>query len=357
MDFFKKYRSNTLAGSGNQTYFVSDDPQKMYTSRTFYKVFCGGGYNYSFLFSNIIDSTFADGSHSHKNMVLDSWQIEVSVGITDFCNENEFKEPAYMQHLTFDGKTVKTVNPGEFFCTDEVQLAPKSGEYICLEISFRGKMIPCHEESIIPSFLWEDGIWIPSKRHPFAAMIGCDRKVRGRIGFLGDSITQGIGTKVNSYKHWNSLIAENIGTDFAYWNLGLGYGRADDAASDGAWLYKAKQNDIIFVCYGVNDIMQGFDEDKIKQNLDIIIDKLYLAGKKVIMQTIPPFDYEGDKIVTWNHVNDYIRRELSEKADYVFDCTKVLQKSEKEPHMAKYGGHPNEAGCKVWAESLSMMMY
>ena len=47
MDFFKQYTSNTLAGSSNQSYFLSDNTLQI--GRVFYKVFAGGRYNYSFL--------------------------------------------------------------------------------------------------------------------------------------------------------------------------------------------------------------------------------------------------------------------------------------------------------------------
>ena len=353
MEFFNTYTSNTVAGSGSQSFFENENENEIQTSRTFYKVFSGGEYTYSFLFSNILDSTFADGSHSHKNMIIDAWTIvDAKVGISKACSENSFEEPYVTYALTFDKKQTKTVNPGEFFSTDPVRLAPKKDEYICIEMSFKGKFIPYHPESIIPSFVLSDGEWTPSKLHPFAGMIGCDRPVEKKIGFLGDSITQGIGTAVNSYAHWNSVVAQNLGEQYAYWNLGLGFGRADDAASDGAWLYKAKQNDIVFVCYGVNDILQGFAEETIKKNLEAIVNTLTKSGVRVILQTIPPFDYSGELINIWNNVNDFIKNTLSDKVDLVFDCVKYLQKSENEPHMAGYGGHPDEVGCKIWGENL-----
>ncbi len=71
---------------------------------------------------------------------------------------------------------------------------------------------------------------------------------------------------VNSYEHWNAVVAENLGSQYGFWNLGLGYGRAADAATDGAWFFKAKQNDIVVVCYGVNDIFQGFTISEIQKN-------------------------------------------------------------------------------------------
>ena len=137
-------------------------------------------------------------------------------------------------------------------------------------------------------------------------MIGVDRKAQKRIAFLGDSITQGIGTSVNSYAHWNAVFAEKLGSDYSYWNLGLGYGRADDAASDGIWLFKAKQNDIVFVCFGVNDILQGYNADEIKKNLQLIVDKLHEAGIVVIVQTVPPFDYSPEHQIIWDNVNNFI---------------------------------------------------
>lgn len=142
-----------------------------------------------------------------------------------------------------------------------------------------------------------------------------------------------------------------MGNEYAYWNLGLGYGRADDAASDGAWLYKAKQNDIVFVCYGVNDIIQGYGANEITKNLQIIVDKLHNLGIQVIIQTVPPFNYSKERCGVWEKVNNFIKSELK-NADFVFDCVKFLAKNDSQRHMAKYGGHPNSEGCKVWGEAL-----
>lgn len=352
MEYFKKYTSNTLAGSGNQHFFINEDGTKKIKSCCLYKIFAEGSYLYSFLFSNIIDSTFSDGTVSHKNMIVDSWVVEeMNVGVSSSCNEKSFDYPKVMKPVLFSGDSKKTVNPGEIFSSDPVELTVKNGEYICLEIVFSGKMIPYHEESIIPSFVYQDGQWTASKLHPFASMIGTDRTVKKRIAFLGDSITQGIGTPVNSYSHWNAVFADKLGKDYSYWNLGLGYGRADDAASDGAWLYKAKQNDIVFVCYGVNDILRGFSSAEIKKNLQTIADKLSQRGTCVIFQTVPPFDYPLEYRKIWYDVNNFIMNDLKNIA-YVFDCVKCLGESDAVPYKTKYGEHPNSEGCKIWGEAL-----
>lgn len=365
MKFFRDFVSNTYAGSGNQFYFQMNEDE-VRTGRAFYKISTEGKYHYSILFSNIIDSTYADGLISQKNLICDEWTIHsLKIGKCNKFNtekelsnivmddNNEISDIAVKDFVdvTFKGQKSKEVMPGEFFSSDPVILEFKKDEYICLEITFSGKMIPYHEESLIPVFIKEKEIWKYSKFMPFAGMIGCDRNVKGKIAYLGDSITQGIGTKPNSYMHWNAILSEKLGSDYSYWNLGIGFGRANDAASNGAWLYKAKQNDIVFVCYGVNDIFRNQSEEQIKTDLSNIVKILKNEGKKVIVQTIPPFDYQGEDITKWERLNLYILTELKDKVDFVFDNTKVLGKKGK-PSDATYGGHPNEVGCEIWANAL-----
>ena len=225
-----------------------------------------------------------------------------------------------------------------------------------LELSFRGQMIPCHEETRLPVFIQENGHWIPSKEMPLPGMIGCDRKVRGRIGFLGDSITQGIGTPVNSYAHWNALAAEALGEEYSFWNLGLGFGRAQDAASDGAWLFKAKQTDAVVLCYGVNDLLQGRSGEQIEEDLLAIIHTLRKNHVRVLLQTIPPFDLSGAELATWLRLNGRIRSTLSREADGIFDVVPALIEGGESQGRARYGGHPNEDGCAAWARALIPVM-
>jgi len=351
MEFFKTYVSNTIAGSGNQCFF-QNEREAPTRSRTFYRVQCGGEYPYSFLFSNTIDSTYAKGEISQKNLVMDAWTIEeMRVGVTSRCDEVSFEEPQEMHGVFFGGERKKTVAPGDLFCTDPVTLKAKQGEYVCVEVVFSGKRIPNHKESRVPSFVDSNGAWIPSKDHPFVSMVGIRRSPKLKIGFLGDSITQGIGPPINSYLHWNAVLAEHLGNEYAYWNLGLGYARADDAASDGIWLRKAKENHVVFLCFGINDIIQGFAAEEVKRNLQTIVEKLAEAGVRVIVQTAPPFDFEGERLERWAEVNRFIKEDLK-GAERIFDCVPYLAKSEAEPHLQKYGKHPNGEGCRLWGEAL-----
>lgn len=353
MDFFKSFHSNTVASSANQSFFRPQNPNTIYTGRVYYKISAGGTYNYSFLFSNTIDSTYDDGSYSYKNLICEEWNIiKACVGICESCDEYNAAPIENLVQLYFDGSSQKTVGEGELFSSDPVELSLQKDKYLCFEISFSGTMIPCHPESLLPIFTLEGGEWVPSKFVPLPSMIGCDRRIKSSIAYLGDSITQGIGVQNNSYLHWNALLSNKLSDDYSFWNLGIGFGRAEDAASDGAWLFKAKQNDIVVVCYGVNDILQGRKECQIKQDLTKIVKILKNDNIKVVLQTIPPFNYVNEKIDIWKNLNNYIKNELSLKADLVFDVVDILKQDDEHPFNAKYGGHPNEEGCRMWADGL-----
>ena len=362
MTHFNSYVSNTIAGASNQFIFSTNQD----TSRAFYKITRGGKYTYSLVFTNTIDSTFADGAQCQKNVICSQWEIlgaRVCTVRAQELNDSILQSEEALASLnnllngfvplTFGGKSTKQVAPAEIFSSDEIELDIASGDYLCLELTYKGEKMPYHEEAIIPICKKTSTSWHLHKKMPLPAMVGIKRETRAKIGFIGDSITQGIGVPLNHYTHWNAIVARELGDDYAYWNLGIGFGRANDIASLGAWFNKALQNDVLVVCYGVNDIMQGFSENQVKNDLKTTVMALKKAGKRVILQTVPPFDYNEEKKAIWEHVNDFIKTELAREVDLVFDVVPYLGKSEEEPQIAKFGGHPNEDGCAIWGLALS----
>lgn len=348
--YFEKYTSNTLAGTSNQSFFYSDGERKK--GRIYYKIFAGGKYNYSLVFSGLIDSTYSDGSHSVCNTICKMWKIHsLKVGKTAICEIGKASEPESFTAVYFNGIADVEID-GNFVCCDEFEFEAKSGEYMCVEIEYSGEMIPYHEEIIIDTYDFIDGKWTSSQKTPVPNFVGCDRPVKKRVAYLGDSITQGIGTSKNSYRHWNAVLSDKLGDGNSYWNIGIGYARSGDASSDGSWLYKAKMNDVVFVCLGVNDILKGKTADEVCGNLDKIVSILKDNGVKVVLQSVPPFDYNSENKEKWNYINKHIETELKNKADLYFDCVPVLSVGGDRAECAKYGGHPNEDGCEKWAEAL-----
>lgn len=354
----KKFVSNTLAGMSNQSFFVSDG--NIHRGRAYVKIFSGGEFNYSLFFTNTTDSTFADGSHSACNREIAPWEIlSVKVGTVNECTPYCATEPSNFTDVLFEGKKEKLVGKGDSFWSDEFILEAEKDEYLCFDITYRGNEIPCHPEVVVPTFEYIDGKWdsfaekgADKSRVPLPSMIGCDKKVKQRIAYIGDSITQGIGADNNSYSHWNAVLSERLGDDNAYWNLGVGYARCSDAARNGVWLDKAKCNDVVFLCLGVNSILRGYAGEEVVENLLKIVNILKSMGKKVIIQSVPPFDYSGEYIKTWEYVNSRIEKEIALLCDGYFDNRPILSKSTEESYRALYGGHPDNEGGVKWGNAI-----
>lgn len=355
MEYFKKYVSNTLGEGANQLYILNADENEVKTGRVYYKIFKGGRMEYSLLYSNIIDSTYADGAISHNNLVCDNWTItELKVGKVADCSMTQATEPESMQQLTFGGNTCKEVAPGEFFNTDPFWFEAEAGEYMCIEISFKGRMIPYHEEIQKQVFVKENGVWVHNQQLPVPGMVGCVREVPLRVAFLGDSITQGIGATPGSYNHWNALTAEKIGTKYSFWNLGIGYARAHDASAGGSWMFKAKQADVVLLCLGANDLLRGLDHKGIALHLKSIIQQLKAAGCKVLLQSIPPLAEEmGELAEKLQKVNEQIRTELAPIVDGYFEQGPYICRSADKPYQYRCQLHPDDAGYQNWADALT----
>ena len=345
----KGYFSNTLAGGGNQFIFINPNHKSGGVSRIFYKVTAGGEYNYVTKWSCVIDSTYSDGSVSKANTVLDGFNI---LGLKmAVCKEvnNEIPDTSFVK-ATFDGENGVLVKGEKIYTSDPVTLNAREDEYICLEIEFNGKTIPCHEECLIPTFVKFAGEWVPDRRTPIPMTLACDRPITKRIGFWGDSITQGIGVKFNSYKGFSQVAGKLLSKDNGVWNLGLGYGRLEDAITLSAWYNKACMCDILVICFGVNDINNGAIYKNMKKDIKDLLKALKKHKIKILLQTIPPFNYDKKKAKIRDKVNKFILKCKSKRVS-VFDNRFILAK-EEEPQYAMYEGHPNETGARIWGEKI-----
>jgi len=352
-NYFKKYVSNTLASTQNQLYFESDGA--LQRGRVYLKAFSSGLYEYKLLFSDTINSTYAGGEISVANETCGGWTIhsaKILICENDYnCNSVGNVPPKQEVQLTFNKKKEKLVNAGESFLSDPVTLCVDDAELLCVEIEFSGTKIPYFEEIIVPTFRFTDGKWMNDKRVPLPSMVGIAREVEKKIGFLGDSITEGIGTDCGSYQHWNAKIAELTGEKYSYWNLGIGFARAADAASNGAWLAKAKEMDVVTICLGVNDMGRGYSATEICCALETIVRILQDNKVRTILFTVPPFDYNEDEKEKWKKINAYILNDLS-KITQTYDVVPVWGDKEPNEQRAIYGGHPNSEGCLALARDF-----
>lgn len=351
MNIFDKYVSNTLASNGNQSFMLRSNADAPSTGIAFIKVYKGGEFNWIFGWSDVMDSTFADGSKSRCNEVY-PWKINsLEAAVTDDCNPYSASKKEFIP-ITFEGKTEKIIDGGKITFSDSAKIKAEKNQYICLRIKFSGRKVPCHPESQIALFRKQGFLWKASPETPLPVFSGVERKAEKKIAFLGDSITQCIGTTFNSYRHYASLIAEELGDRYAFWDMGIGFARGADAATDGIWLSRAKQNDLVTVCFGVNDIYKNYSAGEIKASLMKTVLLLKEAGAKVVIQSIPPFSYEGETLKTWLEVNKYIKEEIAPRADAYFDTVKILSADGCDSPEPKYGNHPDDNGHSAWAKEL-----
>lgn len=338
--FYERFSSDCTAGSAAQVLTRFDEPVHR-TGRVWYRL-SHGGENYALLFTNRTDSTFSDSSISAANDPGGEWKIlSMRVGLCSAWG----MEPENWIGVTFDGLTEKTVSTPEPFTTDPIPLSAKGGEYLCYEIELKGCQFPYHQEITLTTRMTENGVTTDERQFPVPVMIGSDRKVVRRIGFIGDSITQGCGTEYDSYTHWVAKIAEGLPENASVWDLGIGFARGYDAATGGGWLRRAMTCDEVNVCFGVNDLLRGRTADQLIADLRTIMRSLQSAGCRVILFTVPPFDMVDEKREYWYQVNDIIRTELCHEADGWFDLAAELGQPAPNAHMAAYGGHPNAEGC------------
>ena len=351
--FYSEFTSGTLAATSVQSSF--DQPGTA-VSYAFYRPFPGGEYPLSLLFSNTVDSTIRDGSEIRANDPCGEWTIlKIAVAVTETADEPAIEAVKNWRILTIDGATAKPVSPREVFCTDEITINVPETAYLCVKVVFVGERVPCHFENLIPTFK-DDGDGVkPSKFVPLPCIVGIKRPVKARVAFWGDSITQGIGCPENSYRYYAAVAARILGTEYSYYDAGIGFARAADAATDGAWADRVKRCDVIVVCFGVNDINRGASFGRMKTNLEKIVDIVRSAGKKPVFQTVPPFDYNEETGAVADETNAYLKSEFPLKGIPVFDCASYLTAG-GDTHKAIYGGHPNAEGSEIWGKALAAFL-
>lgn len=347
---FGKYISNTAISTGNN-YIVSEAESVTY--RAYFPVEEYGNLEYSFYFSNTVDSTYNDGSDAYFGLAGGDYVIECAY-IADGGVSIE-DEITNIQNVTFDnGNIEKSVTSEEKFWSDAIDFNVEDGHFLVWEWTLSGKNIPC----IYMSNLTKTGAdygdgkgFVYCDQVPMPQLIGAARDVKYRIAAIGDSITQGCQTKFMEYEFWSMRIADKLGDDYGFWNCGLGWSRTSDAASCGDWLNRTSTADIVLVAFGTNDIISGeYGGDggntaaEIDSYLRTVLDKLKESNCSIIVFNAPPEDYREDMEAVRTEYNELLKNTCEEYGIFYFDFAALLSE-ESNPAKAIYGGHPNgEAG-------------
>lgn len=351
---FTTYVSNTVVSTGNNFYI---EKAENITYRAYLPVEQYGELEYKFFFTNTVDSTYTKGKIAFVGKSGGSYTISnatVADGGTGVEDEITNRTP-----VTFGGKETKEVAADESYWSDPVTMNIPEGHYMVWEWTVSGEGIPCNKMSSLTSTASSaDGETFEfCDEIPLPQIIGAKRDVKHTVAAIGDSITQGCQTEQMKYEFWASKISTQLGSDVAFFNCGLGWARASDAASNENWLSRVSQYDTVIVAFGTNDIVSGkyggkkSSAEEIDEYLDAIVSYLTEKGCDVILFNAPPQDFKK--------TNEGVRTALNEKIPAIaekygakfFDFSALLS-TEDEPGKAVYGGHPNGEGGTVVADAF-----
>lgn len=359
-------------------YIMQEDNVSTRTYRTYIKPKETGQLELRFWHSNSVDSTWDVGSVAKGSMPGGSWCIEAAYAADGGTCQDGQVVPGTSVQVMFEGKPGKVVASGETFWSDPLQIElPKEHDLAftwTITTLSSGKTVPFNTEGLLVTAYEAEGdkaddefgtAFVPAvNRLVMPAFAGYVRLVKQRMIFLGDSITQGVRTEKDGYQYWVSRIADGLGHDYSVWNIGSGWARAYDASADGPWLAKAAEGDIVAIALGVNDIDIGArSSSELLDDLSVIVRRLKERedGKEVriILFTVPPFNFTGEREVVWRSVNEAIRTCPPEGVDAVFDIADILSCPAPEEHRIepKYMSssddpHPNGLAGAVIAEAF-----
>lgn len=353
---FGVYVSNTYVSTGNN--FIVKEADNI-TYRAYFPLEEYGELEYAFYFSNTVDSTYnADGKQAYAGKPGGEYEISGAY-ICDGGTEPD-DEIASRTEVRFGGESSKKVASGEAFWSDPATISIPEGHYLVWEWTLTGKDIPCNKMSSLTSATAsEDGEdFRYCDEIPLPLLVGAKRDVKYRVTAIGDSITQGCATDFMTYEYWAARIARSLGSDYSFWNCGLGWARASDCAQKGNWLGRSLNSDVVIVAFGTNDIVSGEyggdggnTAEETEGYIAAILEQTEAAGCKTILFNAPPQDYDEAHEGVRTALNE-LEKTTAEKygAEY-FDFASLLS-AEDDPSGALYGGHPNAEGGKVVADAF-----
>lgn len=353
-----KDNSSAVVLSSSTNSIMNLNSKGPHTYRTYLKPREYGDFTWRIWHSNTVDSTWDQGMESRANLSGGKWRID-SACLADGGTSTDGSIITDTQvQITFDGHNYKNVVSDERFSSDSIQFSIPKDHYLVFTWTISneslGKILPYNcETNLVPAYdapgdcsNEENGnlFNISEKTLVLPALISYNKTVIKKIGFLGDSITQGVRTKEDGYEYWVSKVAEGLGTKYGVWNIGSGWARANDAATDGSWLYKAKQNDEIVICLGVNDIgILNRNHNEIISDLTTVVNKIKKdkPNCKVILCTVPAFDFTEEREITWRTVNGFILSNSLPTVDRIFDIAAILSEKGLKDNLEKAEYHSN----------------
>ena len=293
--------------------------------------------------------------------------------------------PGTLRPVTFDGRPRATVAAGRDVLSDPVPLAVGAGRVLAVSVHLPStpRVATVHPVALQTSYLSDRGDFtLTPDAGPFdhrisswpvlTALDVLQPHPTNAVVAIGDSITDGFGSKVNADQRWTDalerrLAAEGGSASMAVLNAGLSANQllVDDPQRGGTSPAARFERDVaaaagvtdVVLHIGTNDIAAGRSAAEITAGLQRFAELARGAGLRVFLSTITPSRTEAHgtrtAVATRNAVNDWIRAHGREHADGVLDFAKaVADRTEPTRLAAAYdsgdGLHLSAAGYGRW---------
>ena len=332
------------------------------TYRTYYRLREEGNLSLSVWYRNIMDSQSEHPLSAPANDSCSAFRIIAASVADGGISPNGSAMPGTTRQVSWSGSSSKTVARGESFWSDTVGIFLPAGHYLAftwtVEKQTYDDAIPHPYENQYSCFT-KSGSYTSQEASAGFSSTG-DYAVAPNTIAYKKSVKRIIGFSVsmNSYAFWVAQAALNLGPFYGVWNLGSGWAQARDAATNKAWLGKAKCCDDAVVCLGVNDLRNGATSEQVLGYISTVVSSLLQISpsKKIILCTVPPFNFTGTAETYWRAINASIRANPPAGVSRVFDLAALLGQAPPNDNLANpaYGdGHPNDNGGKFVGKAFA----
>lgn len=299
--------------------------------------------------------------------------------------------------LTFGGALTVTVPAGADVWSDPVDLAVDAGRDLAISIYVPGSFVPTTQgargltkTSYVAQGNQVAALDLPSAEMTQRVFVAYEVQVLSpdlavTIVALGDSITEGACSALDSDGSWPELLSKRMptladGTRVAIFNAGIGSGRF--ASGDGAGLRGLRRLDelltlpnvaSVVVLMGVNDISyERVDAKFLQDAFGRAILAAHAAGKRIVGIPILPFGGSvkdvGNNAQVAREVNAWIRARDKRLGapepsfDAVIDLEGVVRDPTRpgwalSPELTCDGVHPNQAGYAAIASAIPLDVF
>jgi lysophospholipase L1-like esterase len=291
--------------------------------------------------------------------------------------------PGTNRQITFGGQTSVTIPAGAVVLSDPLPetLAPGANLSVSVALQGTASVITAHNRSMQYTFKSGSGDWAAdvSAEHFgtqdanwfFLDGITVDAPTHvGTMAALGDSITDGVGSTINTDHRWTDDLANRIDQlprikQFGIANEGIsGNHVASGGGAAGLPGETRLVRDVltkpgigsVFLFEGINDISGGISATALIAADKQIAEQVHAMGKCAFAATITPAGLASpEQEAVRNQVNQYLR--TSNDFDAVFDFDAVVRDPTDPTQLATLDDsgdhiHPSDAGYLAMANSI-----